>query len=343
MKIIKYILALLLILQASSGLWSQSDSIFLNAGWNITENRASAKYFREIQNTENDSILLVHDYYLENGGIQMIGTYRGSMKRSNQYGEFKYYFINGNLKAIYEYQGGLVSGYLKRYYENGNIKSIEKFDLGSPIDTIFTYHENGAPFKTELINLKYSSENPADLYTKRKLISAYTEDGSAMVENGTGEFIQYFLSGKKRTSIEYENGVPHGKMIKYTGQKNKVSSVLTFKEGRFIKGELYDNGKKDIFGTLSRKAHFPTGIRGLDKFISMSIGNCESIEDADLLVMLTITQEGNVFFEQVVSGTVSPCQLEEIQMMVKNMPIWIPAIENGKYIEANQAIKIKYQ
>ncbi len=321
---------------------AQSDTIFLNAGWNITTNRPTAKYYREIEES-TDSILLVHDYYLENGSIQMIGTYRGQMKRSNQFGLFKYFYPNGNLKATYEYQGGLVNGYLKRFYENGHLKSIEKFDLGTPIDTIYTFHENGQAFKTELINLEFSNENPADQYKKRKLISAYSKSGEPMVENGSGEFVEYFLSGKKRTSIEYENGFPHGKMVKYTGQKNKVSSVLTFKNGTFIKGELYDNGKKDIFGTLDRKAHFPTGIRGLDKFIDLNIGNCDQLDDTEFLVMITITQEGHVFFEQVVSGIVSPCQLEEIQMLIKNMPTWIPAIDNGKYIEANQAIKVVYK
>lgn len=328
---------------SSSNSFGQADSIFLDVGWNITNNRASARYYREIKKTDKDSIILVHDYYLENNGIQMIGTYHGQMKRSNQYGVFKYYYLNGNIKAEYEYQGGLVNGHLKRFYENGSIKSIEKFDLGSQIDTVFTFHENGKPYKTERINLDFSTENQADRYKKRILISAYSEDGTAMVEDGNGDFLQYYLSGKKRTSIQYQNGFPHGKMIKYTGQKNKVSSILYFKEGRFIKGELFDNGKKDIFGTLSRKAHFPTGIRGLDKFIKVNIGNCEATEESEFLVMITITKEGHVFFEQVVSGLVSPCQLEEIQMLVRNMPVWIPAIDNGKYVEANQAIKVIYK
>jgi hypothetical protein len=221
--------------------------------------------------------------------------------------------------------------------------SIEKYDLGIQIDTIKNYYENGQLRKIEVVNPEFNPKNEAEKFKRVFLLEAYTPEGEQQIINGNGEYVEYFLSGKKRSSIEYEGGFPHGKMILYNGQKKKRSSKMTFKHGKFIKGELYDNGKKDIFGTISRKAYYPTGIRGLDDFIELNIGSCEDMDDKEFIIMVAITTEGRISFEQIISGNASPCQLEELQMLIRNMPIWVPAIENGRYVEANQAIRIEYK
>ncbi|MEO9533153.1 MAG: hypothetical protein ABJG68_09465 [Crocinitomicaceae bacterium] len=319
------------------------DTVFLDAKWKVTNYRELAKYYRHTELDPIDSILTVHDYFIENNQLQMIGTYHGELDRNNQTGEFKYFYSSGIIKAIYQYKAGLVNGDLKRFYPNGKLKSIEQFDLGVQIDTIYNFFDNGKLHKTEVLNSQHDKSDPSKKYMRTKLINSYDINGEQQVDNGNGEYSEYYLSGKKRMSIEYENGFPHGKWIYYSGRKNKASCKMTFKEGKFIKGEIFENGKKDIFSSLSRKAYFPEGIRGLDKYLKDNIGGCrDDILDKEILIMVSVTTEGHVYFEQVISGNVSPCQLEEIQMLVRNMPKWIPAIENCKYIEANQAIRIQY-
>lgn len=273
----------------------------------------------------------------------MIGTYHGEMKRSNQTGEFKYFYPDGNVKAIYDYNGGVIDGSLKKFYPNGNLKSVQQYDLGIQIDTVKTFYENGGIQKVSVLNKDFNRDNPSYKYCKEKVVEAYSKDGEMIIEDGNGVLTEYFLSGKKRTEIEYENGVPHGKWIKYTGKKKKKSAVMTFKQGKFIKGEIYDNGKKDVFSSLSRKAYFPSGLRGLDKYLDDNLGNCNDIKDNELILMVTIERDGKVYFDQLISGDVGPCQLEELQMLVKNMPLWAPAIENGRYIEGDQAIRVRYK
>ncbi|MFT4603130.1 MAG: antitoxin component YwqK of YwqJK toxin-antitoxin module [Arenicella sp.] len=319
------------------------DTVFLDSKWKVTNYRELATYYRKTVMTGPDSILLVQDFFLENGNIQMAGTYHGEMKRSNRTGEFKYYYTNGNLKAIYDYKGGLIDGERKKFYSNGNIKSIEHFDLGIQIDTIFTYYENGQVQKICVLNQNYQRDNPAFKHAKMKMMSAYSDDGISQVTNGKGVFIEYFLSGKKRTEISYSDGLPHGKWIKYSGKKKKKSAIMTFKEGKFIKGEIHDNGKKDVFSSFSRKAYFPSGLRGLDKYLDDNLGGCNDIKDNELLLMVSIGSDGKAYFEQLISGDVGPCQLEELQMLVSNMPLWKAAIENGKYVDGNQAIRIKHK
>jgi antitoxin component YwqK of YwqJK toxin-antitoxin module len=319
------------------------DTVFLDSKWKKTKYRELAKYYRYSSLNPADSILTVHDYFIKNDQLQMIGTYQGELERNNQTGEFKYFYNSGIVKAIYEYKSGLVDGNLKRFYPNGKLKSIEQYDLGVQVDTIYNFFENGHMHKTEVLNKDYSLGEPSEKYKKTRLVNSFENSGEIQVKNGNGEYTQYYLSGKIRMSIEYKEGLPHGKWIYYSGRKNKASCKMTFKEGKFIKGEIYENGKKDIFSSLSRNAYFPEGIRGLDKFLKENTGECkEDIKDPEILIMVSVTTEGHVYFEQVISGNVSSCQLEEIQMLVKNMPKWVPAIENFKYIEASQALRIEY-
>lgn len=318
------------------------DTIFLDVNWNITKYRPLAKYYREMSELDEDSMILVHDYYLENHAVQMVGTYIKEMKPSNQHGRFKYFYPNGNIKAIYDYQYGIIHGELERYYNNGQLKSVEQFDMGTKIDTTWTYFNNGQLHKILVINKNFSDANPSDKFTRNKLVAAWTRDGEQLIEKGSGEYKEFFLSGKLKSTTEYENGFPHGKWIKYSGHKKKKSCVMTFKHGQFIKGEMYDNGKKDIFSSLHRKAYFPTGIIGLEEFIDYHVGQCEDGFSNEVIILVNISTTGQVSLDQIISGNINACQEEEINVLIKNMPQWKPAVYDGKYVEGSTSIKLNF-
>lgn len=318
------------------------DTIFLDVNWSITKDRTKAIYYRQITPKSEDSLLLVRDYYIDSDILQMVGTYAREMKQANQYGHFIYYYPNGNRKATYDYQWGLIHGELRRYYTSGILKSIEQFDLGTKVDTSRSFYPNGQLRIIEVQNLDFSSDNPSDRYKKTRLISAFGIDGDVQVFNGKGQLKEYYLSGKLKTQINYVNGFPHGTWIKYAGQKKKKNCVMTFKNGTFIKGEIYENGKKDIFSSLQRSAYFPTGKRGLEKFIYENIGNCTDGFENEVIILVNVSTQGKVRLEQVLSGNVNACQLEEIQNLVDNMPLWVPAVNIGQYAEGSQSIKINF-
>lgn len=318
------------------------DTLFLDQFWNQTNYRELAKYYREYFQEDEDSLLTVHDYFLSTGNKQMIGTYIKEMKPSNRNGEFLYYYENGSIKSTYDFYYGILHGEIRQYYENGQLKSIEQYDLGTRVDTTWSYFSNGQLHTIQVQNKDFSPKNPSDKFKKRRLLYAYGKDGETQIVNGNGTYTEYFLSGKKKVEIDYQNGFPHGKWVRYTGVKKKIGCEMTFKEGTFIKGELYENGNKDVFSSLNRKPYFPTGIRGLDKFIDDHIGGCEEGFKNEVIALLYISTDGIVQLDQIISGNVNACQLEEIQNMVRNMPHWVPAISDGVYVEGSQTIRISY-
>jgi antitoxin component YwqK of YwqJK toxin-antitoxin module len=336
--IITFIFLLLGIGQSKA---AEPDTLFLDANWNITKNRALAKYYRETFFDSRDSSLTVHDYYLSTGNYQMIGTYMKEMKSPNQTGVFQFYYPDGTRKAIYNYHHGQIHGELRRYYRNGKIKIIENFDLGHKVDTIVSFFDNGQLHKVQVINKKFSRKNPSDKFKQLELVKAFTKEGIQQIDNGNGIYTEYFLNGKKRIEVEYMNGFPHGKWTRYTGRKKKVACRMVFKEGRFIKGEIYENGKKDIFSSLRRTPYFHSGTRGLDKFIEDHIGQCKGGFENEILVMILVSTDGHVEMEQILSGNVNACQLEQVQNLIRNMPAWVPAVQDGQYVEASKTIKIK--
>jgi antitoxin component YwqK of YwqJK toxin-antitoxin module len=318
------------------------DTIFLDASWKITKHRDLAKFYRQISSKDVDSVIVVRDFYLSTGIKQMVGTYLYEMKPSNQNGRFHYYYPTGNLKAIYDYKWGIIHGELRRFYKSGILKSIEQFDMGTKVDTTWTFYENGQMHKVLVQNEEFSKENPSDKFTTQRLVSSFSMNGISEVEDGEGEYKDYFLSGKLKSTIQYQNGFPHGKWTKYTGHKKRISSIMVFKNGRFIKGEVYENGKKDVFSSLQRQAYFPSGIRGLEEYIDENIGSCSEGFNNEVIILVDVSTEGKVTLEQLLSGNVNACQLEEIHVLMSNMPLWVPAIHDGKYVEGSRSIKISF-
>ncbi|UKN02206.1 hypothetical protein K6119_01575 [Paracrocinitomix mangrovi] len=318
----------------------ESDTLYLDQHWVVTQ-KDEATYYRKTK-FRPDSLLEVKDYYVSTNNLQMLGYYKGKMNDANRMGKFLFYYEDGTLSASYDFQYGIAHGEIRKYYENGNLKSIQRYDLGAQIDTSWEYYSNGQIHTIQVENDEYLDKNPSDKYKKRRLIMAYSVDGGIQVKDGNGIKRDYFLSGKVKSVINFQNGFPHGKWVNYTGRKKKKQSILHFKDGRFIKGEIYRKGKNDIFSSLSRGAHYPSGFSDLKKYIKTTTGFCKEGFKNEVEVMIHVSASGEVSFEQIIAGNVSPCQLEEIQQMVKNMPAWTPAINEGEYVDGSETFIVRY-
>lgn len=322
--------------------FSDLDTIFLDENWVKTEKRSEAVYYRSIRFSESDTILRIEDYYIETHSLQMTGIYVYEMKSNNQHGPFVFFYMNGNTKAKYHFVMGKIHGKVYKYFENGNPQSVETYANGWRRDTIQSWYENGNPKMVQVINPAFDKREKEEAKKEMILVSAWDEDGNQQVSNGTGRYILYGIKGRKELQIDYSDGFPHGEWIRYVPGKKKVACKMTFKAGRFIKGILFETGKKDIFASLYRPPRYPQGIKALDAFVKRHTGKCEYQIANDVQVILNISKEGKAEFEQIIEGDVSPCQLDEIYELVDVMPNWIPAIKDGYYTESSQVIRINF-
>jgi len=337
----KIIFILLLPLSSFAQEFEIIDTIFLDNNWTETTNRENAIYYRGTLFNPIDSTYLVHDYYLENFSIQMTGHYHRVVTNGNQTGEFNYYYKNGKLRAKYTYVDGKFQGISTRYYKNGSIQSIEKYTKGNLTDTLKYFYKSGEPHEIKYVNPKFTGENFAETEKQFMLIAYWDEEGNQQVKNGTGTKIEYYKDNKKRVSIEYADGFPHGEWIQYK-EKRGIISKMIFKNGTFISGMMYPKRKKDIFASLYREPRFPNGVKAIDDFVSKNVGKCKETMNEEILLMINITETGEASFDQIISGEFSHCQYDELTELIQKMPRWIPAVRYGNYVESTYVIRINY-
>lgn len=318
-----------------------TDTLFLDKNWNETTNRSEALYYRGTWFNSADSTYLVHDFYLETFTIQMIGVYKNKIKPQNQLGEFRYFYKNGNLRAVYHFSKGMMNGESILYYENGVEEVRRKFLNGQLTDTLFFNYENGQPREIRCVNASFDPENLAEAEKEYKLIACWNIDGEPQVMNGSGTKIEYYPNGVKRQTIEYSEGYPNGEWIQYDDKK-KIISKMIFKNGKFISGLMYPKKKKDIFAALYREPRFPGGIKALDEFVIRNTGKCKEAMKSEVTVMIQISEEGQPEFEQILSGDVSHCQYEELEELIRKMPRWNPAVRYGRYVESTYVLRVRY-
>lgn len=317
------------------------DTIFLDVDWLETKSRNSAMYFRGAWFNSEDSVWLVHDYYLETNSIQMIGSYKNTIRPYNQTGEFNYYYKNGKIRANYYFDNGKMTGNASLFYPNGNPELIRQYKDGVQIDTVWSYYENGKLREIKYLNKNYDDSNPADAEKEFVVVSWWNEKGEQLISNGNGIKIENFPDGKKKQTIEYSLGFPHGEWVQYN-EKKKVVSRMNFKNGKFISGTMYlGKRKKEVFATLHREPRFNGGIKALDEYVSKNTGKCKEAHSDEITLMINIDKEGNASFDQVLSGNVSHCQYEEIEQLVQKMPKWMPAIRYGQFVESTYVIRIR--
>lgn len=342
MKLI-FSIALLVVGQISFGQIGYLDTAYFNEYWQPVEKYKDAMYYRESFFVVDDTTYVVQDFYLETNTIQMIGYYKGDVEQGNQNGTFTFFYKDGRVKAVHEYKDGMFHGKAERFYENGRLSSVECYNMGEECDTMTFFYQNGQIKEIKVVNPEYSNTKSSEYFKRYKLLSSWSVDGTEQVVNGTGKLIEFKSNGKTLIEVDYKDGYPHGEWIRYvTGKKNKIASTMNFKDGVFISGEIYEQGKKEIFASIFREPRYPGGREALEEAIARQTGFCEHQYEGEVMVMINVYEDGTAEFEQILSGNPTFCQEDEIRRFIQSMPKWSTAIEKGEYTEASHIITITY-
>lgn len=163
----------------------------------------------------NDKMEGEYKSYYINGNLHFISNYVNGIKHGT---EIKYHFsedINGKIYKTCNYKDGELHGKLIRYYKNGIINTIEYYEDGYKEGECKYYNEKG--LLDEVINYindsmdgYYYKYNDGVLETKCEYFKdEYT--GESLV----GDYINYYPNGSIKYICCYDDGQKNGEYIEY--------------------------------------------------------------------------------------------------------------------------------
>ena len=139
---------------------------------------------------------------------ESIGRVQGIIKEGKFDGIVNFYFKNGSLQKVVNYQSGKIEGVEEVYFENGNLKQINNYTGGKKNGMHQEFFGSG--------QLNYEAN--------------YVND---MLE---GEAVYYFKSGKVSVTSSFKNNERDGEQIIYWDNDNdkQVQSKTTWSEGKQV-------------------------------------------------------------------------------------------------------------
>lgn len=178
--------------------------------------------------------------------------YEGQFHDDKPFGEFKYYYVSGALKAINSFGSNSLIAYNKSYFENGILMAEGKYidqkkdsiwRFYSDVDSVLLSEESySADLRDGMVKNYYpGTEQLSELIHYVKGIKEgewvkYFEDGTVLLR-GTylhdvlvGEIIFNYPDGKLNIKGQYVNGYKDGKWLVYNA------------DGSLDHEEFYDMG-----------------------------------------------------------------------------------------------------
>jgi len=150
----------------------------------------------------------------------------GKLFNGKKEGEWKTYYLTGQLKDWEHYKHDTLNGKSISYYPNGNLSSKATYKMGIKVDSFNMYNDNGQ------VNLQewYDSTGKS-----QGVFKVYYENGqlSQIGKNKNGHL-------DDTSKVYYENGLLKG--IEIYKDNNKIGNWIYFDvNGKQIKKELYMN------------------------------------------------------------------------------------------------------
>ena len=198
------------------------------------------------QNTvieDNKPVLVTYTY--DDDGIQSYGP----VKNNKELGSWKYYYSDGQLKAIGSFDdSGEKHGKWEWFYKNGQLKETATYVHGKAQGKNLLYHKNGRLYiDANVVDQKIEGEYK---YYKENGALSEKKNFSKGVHNGP--YQSYFMVGKvlPEFDLTYKNDSVAGKMLEY------YANGEVFQESFYKNGLLELEKKYFIGGELSSEVHY---------------------------------------------------------------------------------------
>ncbi len=167
----------------------------------------------DILRDESDNIVSIEYFNTSFNNIQLI--------------KIEYYYTNGQLDKIENYNNGLLDGPCLEYFNNGKIKREGQYKNGEQYGVWFTYFDNGN---------KESIYHANHLGKLNGSITQWFENGEMKTKGNYlndekhGIWTYWFINGRKKRMVTYNSGNQEGIYIDYyPNGKTMKEGVIDYK------------------------------------------------------------------------------------------------------------------
>lgn len=145
------------------------------------------------------------------GDLNFVGYYSNGLKsaegiinKEGRHGEWKFYFVNGALKSIQNYENGTRKGTYEKYFPNGTLEIKYAFnDQGLSEGYYRNYYRNGDLFRQGYLQ-DGDRDGPWASYHRNGNISSESFNSGSELQ---GFYTSYDVKGKPYRSTYYEDGL----------------------------------------------------------------------------------------------------------------------------------------
>ena len=221
----KLIIIPLLLLCISANIYSQTDKIYYNSNWDVT-NSNDYEYYIEVNKSENNEyksfyktgeprslffcnefnseaiakskFISIYNEFSKEGNI----TCEGNFDNGNKVGLWIYYDDDKSIKTLFHYEKDSLNGKSKNYFKNGNISSEGDY-------------LNGKKSGLWICNKENKDRNYEETYIGGKQNGSYISyfDNKKIYEKGimvdgwkNGNWITNYYDGSIKSIVEFDNG-----------------------------------------------------------------------------------------------------------------------------------------
>ena len=304
----KKLFAALLLLVA---LQSASQTIEKYYDYNWKECDVSAARFYTLMK-KTDSVWHRQDLFINLNQLQMDGYYEDKDCKTRT-GRFHYFYANGKPQYIGNYVKNKKEGLWLSYHYNGMMSDSSHYWNGNKIGTCIGWHVNG-----------------------------YIADSIVMDSSGKGVYVSWFDNGIPSCAGRYSEGQKKDGRWKYFHNNGQVSDIETYREGKLIDKQYFDEQGVSIEDTTTKEieAKFKGDNKRWGQYLASNLQfpsqyKLVNTDKVTVIVNFEVSEEGKVQ-NAYVSVPFRP-EFDTIALEVINKsPKWIPALQNNRHVKFSE-------
>lgn len=191
---------------------------------------------------------------------------------------------------------------------------------------------------TNKVNSKFYY--PSDNIKSEQNYSNYSEE----IYHGTNRV--WYETGELKKTVTFQNGLEAGDLVTYW-KSGTIRRIDKYKNGEFKRGKVYDSlGKREKYYDYYQDAFFNTEHGSLKSFIKDNLQYpqeaVDNNEEGRVRVSFVVDNDGSIIDVEILDS-VSESLDEEAIRLVKSMPNWIPAKQDGENSRQRFAFPLNFQ